>query len=315
MYDQLKYRIPGQQVKEDEGAFQEARELEGTKGFVFSDFLQEKIAAFHSGKTVSNDHRVNKPYSISKEEYLEQGAQFLNELKKNELGKAVFSRVKVVSIDAGTKENLFDALCHAYPSAFVYELQSQEFGHWIGATPERLLEGQKGNFRTVSLASTKKTEDNTPWGEKEIEEQGLVTSFIKGELEGLSIQYMLEERTELVAGPVKHLQTKFSSIKGEDAYQLIRRLHPTPAVSGLPRKDAISLIRKIEKHDRSLYTGFIGEINDSVNVYVNLRCLQIIGDKAYLYLGGGYTKDSNVEAEWEETENKAKTLIKVMENL
>lgn len=315
MYDQLKYRIPGQQVKEDKGAFQEADELEGTKGFVFSDFLQEKIAVFHSGRTVPNDRRVNKPFAISKEGYLEQGAQFLNKLKKNELGKAVFSRVKVVSIDAGTKEFLFDALCHAYPNAFVYELQSQEFGHWIGATPERLLEGQKGNFRTVSLASTKKTEDNTPWGEKEIEEQGLVTSFIKRELEDLSIPYTLEERTELVAGPVKHLQTKFTSIEGEDAYQLIRRLHPTPAVSGLPRKDAISLIRKIEKHDRSLYTGFIGEINDNVNVYVNLRCLQIIEDEAYLYLGGGYTKDSNVGAEWEETENKAKTLIKVMENL
>ena len=315
MYDQLKYRIPGEQVKEDEGAFLEANELEGTQGFIFSDFLQEKIVVFHSGRTVSKDHRVNKPFAISKEEYLEQGVQFLNELKKNELGKAVFSRVKVVSIDAGTKENLFDALCHAYPNAFVYELQSQEFGHWIGATPERLIEGQKGNFRTVSLASTKKTEDSTPWGKKEIEEQGLVTSFIKRELEDLCIPYTLEERTEIVAGPVKHLQTKISSIEGEDAYQLIGRLHPTPAVSGLPRKDAISLIRKIEKHDRSLYTGFIGEINDDVNVYVNLRCLQIIGDEAYLYLGGGYTKDSNVEAEWEETENKAKTLIKVMENL
>lgn len=315
MYDQLKYRIPGQQVKEDEGVFLEADELEGVKGFVFSDFLQEKIAVFYSGKTVSNDRRLNKPFAISKEEYLEQGSQFLNELKKNELGKAVFSRVKVVSIDSGTKENLFDALCQAYPNAFVYELQSWEFGHWIGATPERLIEGKKGNFRTVSLASTKMTEDNTPWGEKEIEEQGLVTSFIKIELENLSIPYAMEERTELIAGPVKHLQTKFSSIEGEDAYQLIRRLHPTPAVSGLPRQDAINLIRKIEKHDRSLYTGFIGEISDDVNVYVNLRCLQIIGDEAYLYLGGGYTKDSNVEAEWEETENKAKTLIKVMENL
>ncbi|MFZ9028033.1 MAG: chorismate-binding protein [Crocinitomicaceae bacterium] len=315
MYDQLKYRIPGRPVKEDEGVFQEINEFQGTKGFIFSDFLQEKIIQFHSGGAVSKDRRVNKPLAISKEEYLAQGAQFLNELRENELGKAVFSRVKAVAIDIESKVKLFDALCKAYPNAFVYEMQSQEFGHWIGATPERLIEGKKGDFKTVSLASTKKTEDNTPWSEKEIEEQGLVTSFIKQELEDLRIPFTLEERTELVAGPVKHLQTIFSSIEGADAYQLIRRLHPTPAVSGLPRQDAINLIRKIEKHNRSLYTGFIGEIGDDVNVYVNLRCLQIIGDQAYLYLGGGYTKDSNVKAEWEETENKAKTLIKVMENL
>lgn len=315
MYDKLKYRVPGQRVKEDEGAFLETDEIEGAKGFVFSDFLQEKIAVFHSGKTVSNEPHVKAPFITSKEEYLQQGGQFLNEIRNNELGKAVFSRIKMVSIKSETKKNLFNALCAAYPNAFVYELQSQEFGHWLGATPERLIEGQKGSFGTVSLASTKKTEDNSPWSEKEIEEQGLVTSFIKRALEDLSISYTLEERTELIAGPVKHLCTKFSSIEGEDPYQLVRILHPTPAVSGLPRKDAISLIENIEKHDRSLYTGFIGEINDDVNIFVNLRCLQIIGDEAYLYLGGGYTKDSNVEAEWEETENKAKTLIKVMENL
>ena len=87
MYDQLKYRIPGQQVKEDKGAFLETGELEGTKGFVFSDFLQEKIAVFHSGKAVSNDRYLNKPFAISREEYLEQGAQFLNELNQKEFGK------------------------------------------------------------------------------------------------------------------------------------------------------------------------------------------------------------------------------------
>jgi isochorismate synthase len=48
---------------------------------------------------------------------------------------------------------------------------------------------------------------------------------------------------------------------------------------------------------------------------VNLRCAQITADRAYLFLGGGFTADSVVESEWQETENKARTLLNVIENL
>lgn len=50
-------------------------------------------------------------------------------------------------------------------------------------------------------------------------------------------------------------------------------------------------------------------------LYVNLRCCQIQEGKAYLYLGGGYTKQSIPEDEWEETENKARTLLNSMEKV
>ena len=57
----------------------------------------------------------------------------------------------------------------------------------------------------------------------------------------------------------------------------------------------------------------IGIINEnSSHIYVNLRCAEIIDHQAFLYLGGGFTKDSNIHSEWEETENKAKTLLNVM---
>lgn len=316
MYDQLKYRLPGEEVIQDQGAFQRLESLEDAYGFVLSDFLQQNVFSFHSGKSVSSSQQIKrKPIVFSKDSYLEQGNHFLNDLRKYNLGKAVYSRVKEVPASSEVKKNLFDALCKTYPTAFVYEVQSREFGHWIGATPERLIEGEKGNFQTVSLASTKRVEDNSPWGRKELEEQSLVSDFIKDQLNKLNIPFVVEERTELIAGPVKHLHTRFSAIVGDDASLLIKELHPTPAVSGLPREEAIELIKKIETHDRSLYTGFIGVLKEHVSVYVNLRCLQFIDEKAYLYLGGGYTKDSDVEKEWEETENKAKTLIRVMENL
>jgi isochorismate synthase len=57
----------------------------------------------------------------------------------------------------------------------------------------------------------------------------------------------------------------------------------------------------------------IGEITSmEINTYVNLRCAQIINDRIYLYLGGGFTADSIPEKEWEETENKSKTLLDLL---
>ena len=81
----------------------------------------------------------------------------------------------------------------------------------------------------------------------------------------------------------------------------------------MPQKEALALINEEEQHNRSLYAGVLGFISaEESKLFVNLRCAQLFEDKAHLYLGGGYTKDSIVENEWTETENKAKTLLKVL---
>jgi len=95
-------------------------------------------------------------------------------------------------------------------------------------------------------------------------------------------------------------------------------LHPTPAVCGLPKNEAKSFILENENYDRKYYTGFLGELNSDVNgintssLYVNLRCMEIAKDEAIIYVGGGITKDSIPEKEWEETVRKTATMKKVL---
>ena len=101
---------------------------------------------------------------------------------------------------------------------------------------------------------------------------------------------------------------------------LIRALHPTPAVCGLPRVKANNFILKNENYKRTFYTGFLGELNlkDSESnvqysqLYVNLRCMEVDENKASIFVGGGITKDSNAEKEWEETVFKTKTMKRVL---
>jgi len=119
------------------------------------------------------------------------------------------------------------------------------------------------------------------------------------------------------AGPVVHLKTDFSAeITTNSPWAIAMDLHPTPAVCGTPRMHALDLLLSREMHQRDLYAGIIGW-NDQFTsrLFVNLRCAQLIDQQAFLYVGGGFTKDSIPDSEWDETENKARTLINVMESL
>ena len=97
-------------------------------------------------------------------------------------------------------------------------------------------------------------------------------------------------------------------------------LHPTPAVNGVPKEQSKRLIKQIElegsNQDRSLYSGFIGLASKtSSKLYVNLRCCQLTKNNAHIYVGGGYTIQSKVENEWEETESKSETLTRIFDLL
>lgn len=316
MVDFLRYRLPGQEPVEVQGTFLPIPDLNGMEGFIISDFNQKAIYVFQEGRTDTQDFAETvEPYVISREDYLKTGRAFLKKLNSEGLGKAIYSRIKKIPYQNKDNSRLFIALEKAYPEAFVYELKSHKLGHWIGATPEILLKGRGGIMETVALAATKKIDDTSPWGDKELEEQELVADFVELAVQRSGAHYSRSERKEYKAGPVKHLINTFYLEGLSRPVELLRNLHPTPAVSGLPRDKAIELIQEYEVHDRGLYTGFLGITGGDSQLYVNLRCAQIIGDHAYLYVGGGYTKDSNVEKEWEETENKAKTLSGVIENL
>ena len=238
----------------------------------------------------------------------------LDHLNSGALLKVVMSRVKSIDFDMSLAVDAFDRLEATYPNAFVYLLSSPLTGTWIGATPEVLLKRRKNEVMIASLAGTKKTIDSSSWGLKEYHEQQLVTNYIVevlGDLESRNLK--INGPKNLIAGPVKHLFSEITADLEVATPDLINKLHPTPAVAGLPKMAAIDFIQEYEEHNRFLYSGVIGYYSeDSANLYVNLRCAQLAENKAFLYVGGGLTNDSKVEDEWDETENKARTLEKIL---
>ena len=114
------------------------------------------------------------------------------------------------------------------------------------------------------------------------------------------------------AGLVKHLRSDFYfKINVTDIGKLIEKLHPTPAVCGIPKSDAYNFICENEAYDRKYYSGFAGPLNmceEGTHLYVTLRCMQIDKCKCRLYAGGGLLADSEVYDEWLETEAKMDTM-------
>jgi isochorismate synthase len=252
---------------------------------------------------------------LTKSDYLSQLEQLLMELSQNKVEKVVFSRISKEQIaDANDLELILNRLAKKYgDKALIYAISSPELGTWVGATPEILLAGSNGVYSTMSLAGTKRDAD-TEWTSKEEREQQMVTDFIVQKLKDQQIkEFYVEGPHTFYTGAVYHLKSiiRFRALEHQ-LTELVTALNPTPAVCGLPRSIALSMIHAYESHERSLYTGMIGKMDAaSVQLFVNLRCMQLIEGEmnaAAVYVGGGITAESNPEAEWEETVNKATTL-------
>ena len=256
--------------------------------------------------------------STTLEEYLEISEYFVSAVE-NDFQKVVHSKIKVIENKNINIPELYKNLVKKNKNAFVFLFNTPETGTWMGATPEQLLTGRNGKFNTTALAGTQFIDANeeAKWFEKEIKEQKVVMDYIENILNKLSIDYSKKGSYTKVASNhdtknLVHLATDYQFKLNQNVFELILELHPTPAVSGIPKSEAIYFIKGNEKHNRNYYSGFCGPINivenDDIALFVNLRSMEIFQNSFVLYLGGGIVKGSDSAQEWQETENKALTL-------
>ena len=245
-------------------------------------------------------------------------------MKNGLLHKCVLSRrINIDDPDETMAPELFTQLCNRYPDAFVSLIHIPHVFTWTGASPERLLKLKNQKAYTTSLAATRPYKGALPdiseWNTKEKEEQQLVTDFILQVLKNEKVHSVdCNGPLSMQAGNLVHIKTDihFSTTPQTDIVSLIKALHPTPAVCGLPKEKALNMINSIEPHEREYYAGFLGPVTkDNLELYVNLRCMRWLDGKPSLFVGGGITAASVPEQEWEETNFKAQTLLDVIEKI
>ncbi|MCA4783217.1 isochorismate synthase [Empedobacter stercoris] len=247
---------------------------------------------------------------ISYENYINLIQKTVQELRsESATKKIVISRINSLAKTAVNLAETFKNLHQHYPNAYLYLRYDVKEGCWIGASPELLLKESNQFIETVSLAGTKAKEDD--WTEKEYHEQQVVTDYIASTLKPYTAYIDVDGPFSVNAGFFEHLKSYISAQLNDKTklYDLLKALHPTPAVGGMPKDLSKDFILKNEGYDRSFYAGFMGYQNKIASEYfVNLRCAKIYSNKVNLYVGGGIMPDSVPEKEWHETELKSKTI-------
>lgn len=258
---------------------------------------------------------------------------FHNCLSRGEFQKIVLARRHNMRCDTYiSPEVLFRRACRMYPRMFVALVSTPFTGTWLMATPEILLEGRDRQWQTMALAGTMALEGellsfDTPvgkrtdnveveWNKKNICEQRLVAQYIAECLGRYSDEVVESGPYTVRAGNVVHLRSDFSFVlgTGKNIGDLINDLHPTPAVCGLPKKNTFDFIVNNEHCGRDFYSGFAGPLfkGSQSHLFVSLRCMRIERTEYSLYAGGGLLADSCEQQEWDETEEKLKTMKEVL---
>ncbi|HML70634.1 MAG TPA: isochorismate synthase [Macellibacteroides fermentans] len=326
----------------DMGQLKSYTELNDKKGFVLAPFcLNEShpivliradivsvgwksiagVTSFQSSACSANKETV---FMLDKEDlyyaYNKSFNVFIKPLREGIFEKLVLSRkVNIKKTSEFSPAKAFYNACRRYKRAFVYLCHSPQSGTWLGSTPELLLSGQFGHWNTVALAGTQPLIGNNlpdSWNDKNRKEQALVADYIKSQLASANIDVLEDGPFTVQAGDLAHLKTefRFETADRRCLGNLVELLHPTPAICGLPRKEALQFIKENEGYDRSYYSGFIGMVDaDGRNdIYVNLRCMNIGENDLTLFAGGGLLDSSDVDQEWEETNDKLQTMLAIL---
>lgn len=291
--------------------------------------LQEFVARIQTSIVCTTPYHIS-PIVPKATSQLEHGQAVEKAIEAMQIGlfeKVVISRNKFIQLPTDFDVlKAFQKLDKTYPSAYISLFSIPTVGTWLAATPELLVsQNAQGIFRTMALAGTQAAVQvselkDTLWRQKEIEEQALVSRYIINCFKKIRLREFDEIGPKTVkAGNLLHLRTEFvvDTVKErfpQLATVMLDLLHPTSAVCGMPKDITTQFILDNEGYDRQFYAGYLGAIHlpHGSNLYVHLRCMQLLENQAVLYAGGGITADSDIEREWHETELKTQTLGNVI---
>ena len=217
-------------------------------------------------------------------------ANYHAQLENDAFRKIVLARCADEKMPEGVEPmELFYRACALYPRLFIALVDTPKSGCWLTATPEILLEGQGSDWRTIALAGTMKLEgdqlngegESLTWSTKNIQEQRIVATYITECLEQFTSDFREEGPRTVRAANLVHLRSDFTFRLSDHAHigNLLQALHPTPAVCGLPKREAFQFIVRNEHTPRRYYSGFMGPLGtDETHLYVSLRCMNIEHD-------------------------------------
>ncbi|WP_374489683.1 anthranilate synthase component I [Zoogloea sp.] len=224
---------------------------------------------------------------------------------------------------------LYRAIRSLNPSPYMFYFNFEDF-HVVGASPEILvrLEGDKVTVRPI--AGTRKR------GHNEAEDLALEADLLADEKERAEHVQLLDlGRNDCgrvaKTGSVRvtdrftierysHVMHIVSNVEGElkdglNALAVLRATFPAGTVSGAPKLRAMEIIDELEPTKRGIYAGSVGYIgfHGDMDLAIAIRTAVLKDGQIHVQAGAGIVADSNPEAEWQETQSKARAMLRAAE--
>ena len=290
--------------------------------------LREKIAQLKSSELLMEAGEENALQSIDYpmsypvwEAMIEEATQGI---RSGALRKVVLARAAELRFRERVK--LLPILRHLaaqYANCYRFLFEPRPRYAFYGASPELLASVQGKRLETMALAGSaargdtdeadRRLGDALLANEKERHEHDIVVEKMCQRLSPMTESLEVQPSRLLKLSNIQHIHTPIQGRlkRSSGILPLIEALHPTPALGGDPRRDALRLIRDLEPIPRGWYGAPVGWINSHYDgqFAVAIRSAVAQEARAWVYAGAGIVADSIPRREWEETELKFRPML------
>jgi anthranilate synthase component I len=224
---------------------------------------------------------------------------------------------------------IYRALRSINPSPYMFFLNFQAM-HIIGASPELLVRVEDGEVTIHPIAGTRRRgedphkdqqlADELKNDPKERAEHVMLVDLGRNDVGRVSIPGSVKVSQFMDIERYSHVMHLVSNVTGQlrpelTSYDALRAGFPAGTVSGAPKIRAMEIISELEGEQRGVYAGAVGYFSHAGNLdtAITLRTMVLQNGRAYIQAGGGIVADSNPSEEYQESLNKAKALLRALD--
>ena len=292
------------------------------------EFLEGELERALSLKRTTGGDALNLVSNFSREGYESIVRKAKEYIAAGDVYQVVLSQrfEAEVGVDAFT---VYRALRHVNPSPYMFFIRMGDRSI-VGSSPEMLVRVEGRHAVTHPIAGTRprgKTDEEDvrlaeelKRSEKEKAEHVMLVDLGRNDIGRVCDYGTVRVPTFMALERYSHVMHLVSVVEGQlaegrDRIDALVSCFPAGTVSGAPKVRAMQIINELEPTRRGLYAGAVGYLDFAGNLdfCIAIRSILMEGGKAYIQAGAGIVADSNPTAEYEETKDKARAMLRALE--
>ena len=294
------------------------------------ELIHKKILEPLPSQKSSKKGVINFKSSVKKEDYLEAIKKIKNYIVEGDVMQVVYGQEFSTKFE-GSPIDLYRSLRKLNPSPYMYLMKIDDL-HIVGASPEILVRLQNEEVTVRPIAGTvKRGKDNKEDKEladklksdpKEIAEHLMLIDLGRNDVGRIAEVGSVKTTEEMKIEKYSHVMHLVSNVvgkikKGLTSIDVLKATFPAGTLSGAPKIRAMEIIDELEPDRRGVYGGAVGYLSwtGNMDVAIAIRTAVIQGKNLSVRAGGGIVYDSDPESEYQESLNKAMSIMKAVEEM